>query len=270
MDSKGLLIQQKSDGTKINCIDSMFLTGNTMYQKALTGSVVWFDGKPIVEVFNNAKEAYRADEGVHRRYWHTGKAGANYKSPDEVPLYTNPNTLSRDNHIGYLILLGYMGNKSEVRKVAENIIKRGSFFQNKITNKGVKKPFADFCGPSQWSILARAMFNKTDLHTFILPLLILDFFFMLSILVHVLKSWYDPTYASTVYHEVSALVQAKVTIETPFTKIATFLMFKCRRGVKEFPDKSPVVSALKYYSRGKYDPPIYEVTEELIKKVIDK
>jgi hypothetical protein len=99
----------------------------------------------------------------------------------------------------------------------------------------------------------------------LLPLLLVcDVFFMLSLVFHVLKSCYDPTYASTVYHEVSACFQAKDVFPTPFTAIGRYIFLKFRRPVEGYPAESGVISALKYYSRSSFDPPIFEVSRKLI------
>lgn len=261
LDEKGFIIQKSR--RKINAIDSNFLTSGVLYQKLVLGDTEWIDGRPLEVVGNLVKDNYLTEEGHIKRYWKNYEklTGSN---PLETRWYTDPSHVSRDNSMNMIMLLGKLGHHEEVRKILFNIVKRGSFFQNTHTVKGERKFLPDLCGPEQYSVILRASTHKNYL-LFLYPLfLFLDLFFLLSILVHVLKSKKDPTYASTVHHYLSAVLQTTDTIQTPFSWLAKKLFLNYRDPVPEFYDKEPIVSAMKYYSRSDYDPPIYETTARVV------
>jgi hypothetical protein len=176
----------------------------------------------------------------------------------------NPNHVSRDNSMGYIMMLGKFGYHEDVRKILLNIVKRGSFFQNTHTVKGERKLLPDLCGPEQYSVILRASTQKKYLLLLYPLILLLDFFFMLSILIHVVKSHYDPSHTSTINHELSAVLQAKDTVQTPFSWIAEKLFLNYRLPMIGYPDKENLVSCMKYYSRSSYDPPVYEITARVV------
>lgn len=262
MDKKSYIIQKSN--SKINMIDSNFLTTNAIFQKAVIGDENWFNNNGISYMAHQARLDYRESQGVIRRYYENyGKlTGAN---PEETRIYTNPDHVSRDNSMGYLMMCGYFGFRKDVRTFLWNTIKRGSLFQNRITVKGEPKSLADFCGLEHYAVLLRAAFPKSVLLLMYPLFLVLDFFFFLSYLWHVIQSKYDATYASTVHHMLSGLLMCKVTVQTPFSKAAELVFLNCRDQVDGFEDKEPVVSAMKYYSRQNYDPPVYILTSEVVK-----
>ena len=262
LDKQDLMIQK--DIQNVNCIDSNFLTSNTIYQKAVMGDHSWINGRSLSNIASVARDAYRADKGLIRRYNknYGSLPGAN---SEETKRYTDPNHCSRDNSIGYIIMLGKYGYTDDVKDISLNIIKRGSLFQNKIKVDGSKKFMPDLCDPGQYGILMRAALSKSDLYLGYLVLMICDLFMLLNVGIHVLQSKKDPTHTSTVYHMISALMQAKDTVETPFSKLATYLLLNKRSGVPGFEHDEPVVSAMKYYSRTSYDPPLEEIVERSVK-----
>ena len=106
LDEKGMVIQ-KSD-SKQNMIDSNYLSTNLLYQKAVLGDSKWFDNNGLDYTAYQAILAYKADSGTIRRYWRnfSDLVGAN---PTETIRYTIPNHVSRDNSMGYIMMLGKFG-----------------------------------------------------------------------------------------------------------------------------------------------------------------
>jgi hypothetical protein len=261
LDEKGFVIQKSA--TKQNMIDSNYLTTNLIYQKLVLGDSNWFDGNGLPYTAGHAAAAYSHSKGYIRRYWrnYAQLIGAN---PQETIRYTLPNHVSRDNSMGYIMMLGKLGLHSQAREVLFNIIKRGSFFQNTHTVKGVKKIVPDFCGPEQYSVILRSCFSKNILLLMYPLLMLLDCFFLLNVIVHVAKSYYDPTHTSTCHHGLSAVLQNRDTYRTPASFIAEKLYLSVRKSVPNYPDSEPVVSAVKYYSRAEYDAPIYETTARVL------
>jgi len=258
---KKTLLHQKSN-SKINFIDSCFLTTNSIYQKAILGDENWFNPNGLNYMAGLAGDAYTTSEGQIRRYHSNfGKLiGAN---PKETLIYDNPNHVSRDNSLGMIMMMGHFGDRKFVRNFMLQTLLRGSFFQNTHTVKGEKKSFPDFAGPGSWSIMIRSGFSKPILVLLYPLLLLLDIGFMASYLFHVLLSKKDPTHTSTVFHMLSGLLLAR-QLPTPFSFIAEKVFLNFRSKVPGFDDEEPVVSALKYYSRSTYDPPIYELGARVV------
>jgi hypothetical protein len=261
-DKKGYLIQKSK--TKQNMIDSNFLTTNAIFQKAVIGDTEWLNGNGLSYMAHQARIDYRESEGVIRRYYENfGKLIGSESA--ETRIYTNPDHVSRDNSMGYLMMCGHFGFKSDVRAFLWNTIKRGSFFQNRITVKGEEKTLPDLCGPENYAVLLRAALPKWALVLLYPLLLVLDSFLLLSYVWHVIQSRFDATHTSTVLHMLSGLLLCRTTIQTPFSKLAEIIFLNCRSHVREFEDKEPVVSAVKYYSRKSYDPPM----EQLVGRVVE-
>lgn len=267
LDKQDLMIQK--DKYHVNCIDSNFLTSNTIYQKAVIGDTSWINGRSLGNIAAVAKDAYKADKGLIRRYNknYGSLPGAN---SEETKRYTDPNHCSRDNSMGYIMMLGKYGYHQDVKDIAVSIIKRGSLFQNKIRVDGTKKKMADLCDPGQYGVLMRAALDKTDLIWGYLILMFCDLFMLANVVIHVLQSKKDPTHTSTVFHMISALMQAKDTVQTPFSKLATYLLLNKREGVPGFEHEEPVVSAIMYYSRYKYDAPLEQIVERSVKYLREK
>lgn len=241
-----LIVQDKYALDKCNPeVDSMFLTANTYYllQKKASHSVLGrfahFDDKRNV---------------IFRRF---DRPGAREGAP-----YNNPNNLSRDNLIGMINYCGWRGWENCAKSVAKQILLRGSFFQNTHTTEGKRKLLPDFCGPSSWAVIVRACALPTLLA---LPLLlILDAITTLQTLFTVLLT--PANKASTVYHTLATLHRATVKQPTPFSLLNYRLFLKLRKPVPGYEAESGVISALKYYSRSSFDPPIYEVAEKFLKE----
>jgi hypothetical protein len=255
MDDLGFLVQKTPD--HFNAVDSNFLTTNSVYQKLVSGDNTWNSTMSASAVSALAMYRFMKD-GKLRRYH-------SIQDTEEGRLWTDSRTVSRDNSIGYIILAGFLGEKERVKQITKDILKRGSFFQNTHTTKGKRKFLPDFCGLSTWSIIYRALFQKKSL---VLFLFLLDFFWLLHLIVHVIKSHTKYFQTSTVYHQVSALIQTKLTKETVFSRLGFSFYFRFHRIFNDFQEEGDngVISALRYYSRAKYDPPIYDIT----KKVLDK
>lgn len=239
----GDLITQAQDcGTQCNPeVDAMFLTANTYY---LLGKK--FDH---TKFFTNGKP---------RRYYRAGIRGR--------PEFTNPNNVSRDNLMGLIVYLGANDEFTLTRNIASDIIKRGSFFPNTHTTSGESKPLPDFCGFSNWATILRSLisFKKHPvLSALVYPLLnVLDAYTVLKTLFTVYFSPVDRT--STVYHTFSALHFGTKRLPTIFSVLAYKAFVKLRKPVPGYPDESGVVSALKYYSRFSFDPPIYRIVKKVL------
>lgn len=262
MDKKGYIVQ-KTPG-KQNMIDSNFLTVNLLYQKMFLGHSEWFDGRNIKDVATSAVMDFSSVSGGIRRYWRNfdDLEGANIL---ETARYTDTSTVSRDNSMGYISLLGKLGHHVHARKILLEIVKRGSFFQNTVTVKGVKKTVPDLCGPSQYAIILRSCFSNNTLF-FLFPLIcVLDTFLFLNQLVHVLQSYYDPTHTSTIHHRITSILRCRDTIQTPFSYLSEKLLVKCRK--KVYSEFGTLESATRYYSRSVYDAPIYDITKEVEEEI---
>lgn len=263
LDDNGFLRQ--IDSRKVNYIDTNFLTTNTIYQKIMLGDIFWYDKSNIESTANKC---------LHMLY-RNGKIIRYYKnfpmligtSTLETIRYTDYRTVSRDNSMGYLILAGHMGQKDKVKKFMWDTLLRFSFFQNTLTVKGERKLLPDLCGPSQWSVLLRAGFTKPSLILMYPLLLVLDFFYMLSYIFHVARSYTNPSHTSTVHHMLSAVIQAKKNVPTVFTYIAE-KVFKMRKQVTDFKRADSLTSAMSYYSRQTYDPKIEHVTVRVVEDLL--
>lgn len=267
LDKKGLLYQRSN--TKENYIDSCFINSNALLQKYIIGDSQWYSANGINYMVGVAKSTYSDEEGVIRRYdVNFGKLIGT--SEEESTRYTNPNHVSRDNSMGFIMLMGYFGYKDFVREFMWNTLMRFSFFQNTHTVKGEKKLLPDFCGPEQWAILLRSGFNKGTLILLYPLLLVLDFFYMLSYIWHVLQSHYDPTHTSTVFHMLSGVLICQETIQTPFSYIAEKVFINARAKVPGYYHSEPIVSAMEYYSRMEYDPPLDELVTRVIRYIREK
>lgn len=259
MDYRGFLVQKKPGGHKYNAVDSNFLNTNWAFQSLLVE-----DSKQKRVDADLILKTYRTMPGVLRRYW---KNDRNVHNNEESVIWTDPRTVSRDNSIGYICLAGYMGHYKSMRSFAWGVLKRGSFFQNTRTTKGKPKLVPDFCGLTQWSTLLRACFKPGVLVALYPVLLFLDVFFMLSLIFDVLRSKFKPNHCSTVFHTVSAIMQKRVTLPTPFSALGGWVYFKFLSKPDGYiMDEHAVISCLRYYSRASYDPPIYNVTKRLIEE----
>lgn len=263
LDKRQYIIQKSNN--KLNYIDANFLNTNIAFQKLYLGEN-WVNSDSVMIVSKSILKDFSDRYGVIRRYYenYDKLLGAN---PEETKRYTNPNHVSRDNSMGYMMLAGHMGNKGFVRNFMFRILKRGSFFQNTHTVKGEKKIVPDFCDPSHWALLLRAGLPKPLLILLYPLFLVLDIFHFISYTFHVIQSWFDPTHTSTVLHMLSGVLMCRSTIQTPFSYLAEKVFINYRKQVPGFEDKEPIVSALKYCSRQVYDPPIYEVTERIMRKL---
>jgi hypothetical protein len=261
LDKKHLLFQKS--GSKQNYIDSNFLNTNSLFQKSIIGDTNWFNNNGLEYMSNVMKTTYRANKGVIRRY--SDNFGAlPGTSSEETTRYNNPNHVSRDNSMGYLMMLSRFGGKAEVSSFMWNTLMRGSFFQNTHTVKGIKKTVPDFCGPEQWALLIRAGFSKPMLILLYPLLMVLDVFLMLNYVWHVLQSFYSPYHTSTVFHMLSGVLLLKTSMQTPCSFIAEKVFLNCRKSPEGYHHKEAIVNAMAYYSRQTYDPPLEQLTEKVM------
>lgn len=237
-------IRQYQEGVMENYIDANFLNSNYWY--LMDDNFMMYetfdcfkDNNKLIRYFKNFDYLHGVSESEYSRY-------------------TDSNTVSRDNSKGFICMAGRLGEHKWVRRFTLDCIKRGFFYQNKITNQGEKKLFADFCGPEDFATLIRASYNKSYLPLFLPLLLVTDLFFLLNIVIHVIRSFFQPTYCSTVFHTMSCLLQFNQTIHTPFSYIASKL-FLFRRKPQGYEEYDVLEACLRRYSRAPYDPPIYNV-----------
>lgn len=240
-----LIVQDKYDLTHCNPeVDSMFLTANTYYLL----------GKRF-----NPSPYFIGD--IPRRYYKPGVRDG--ESGISRP-YDNPNNMSRDNLTGMLVYLGWTEEWRLVRTLAKQILFRGSFFANTHDTTGIKKwpkALPDFAGPTTWGLLFRGM-NLPTVLTY--PILnVLDFYTLLATIYSVALSPAERT--STVYHTFTTLHWSKTKLPTVFSWLAYQTFIRCRKQVSGYPAKNGVISALKYYSRKPFDPPIYEIAERVFR-----
>jgi hypothetical protein len=263
LDPEGF-VQQKSDKME-NFIDSNFLNSNMLYFKTKLRESLWYNNKQVSFMSELFLKKYKEKEGVFRRYYQNFDKlkGAD---PLEYTRYTDPNHLSRDNSMGHIVLAAEMDYSSEVRSFLWKTIKRKMFFQNKITVKGEKKPFPDFCGPENLAIILRAAFKDKETLLFLMYplLLVLDTFLLLSMLVLWIRSLFDYNFCSTMLHNASSLLFVKDTLPTPFSIIAT-KVFLNRKKPKGYESYGVLEACLRRYSRAPYDPPIYEIADKVEK-----
>jgi hypothetical protein len=237
-----LIVQDKYALYKCNPeVDSMFLTANTYYFLQRK-----FHFSPFYTKVG--------DEFFARRFY---QAGARANAP-----YNQPSNLSRDNHIGFINYLGWTGETELAKSAAKQILLRGSFFQNTHTTLGERKLLPDFCGPSSWACIVRAC----SLHSLVaFPLLfILD---ALALLQTCFTVFFTPAdKASTVYHTLATLHRGTVKQPTVFSKLSWKCFVNWRKKVPGYEAESGVISALMYYSRASYDPPIFEIAKQFLKE----
>jgi hypothetical protein len=237
IDSRTGCIQQDRDDGDRN-VDSMYLTMNTAYQ---LDDDDYFDLK--ADYFVNRKWP----EVEYFRYQYNEASGRENR---------DPRNLSRDNFIGMLICLGKFKHTKILNKIKDQIWNRGSFYQNTRTYIDGKRKIPDFAGPVTWAVIFKGLGQP---NIFLLDLLVL---FMASFAV--VKSRIAPKVASTVYHEISTYHY--LSTNSIATKLAWKLYYTFRAGVKDCPREHNLLSALAYYSRASYDPPIEEVTKAFLKK----
>lgn len=267
-DVKGYLVYKKhASAERYNAIDSNFLNSNTFYQQLLTKEShhVRYAANRFIKEFQHAP-------GILRRYYKNDRDVQinDQELNDECPYWMQPETVSRDNSMGFIVLAGYLGRYDVVRKFAVYTLKRGSFFQNVKTNKWEDKLVPDFCGLSQWATILRSCFGKKALIGLFPVLCVLDFFFMLALIWDVLYFRVNHHDYSTVFHTLSAVMQKKMTVQTPFSAIGCYVYLNYLPAPTDYNPKKAddhrIVACLKYYSNASYEPPIYDVSGAMLKR----
>jgi len=256
LDSSGFICQR--DNKSENYIDSNFLTSNYLYQSMYLDAKSFVKGVSLDHQGHLFNKYYTTSSGKLMRY-HKNFDYLKSANKLEYSRYTDYNTVSRDNSMGHIILRAKLGCYAQNRQFLYDIIKRGFTFQNKITVKGEPKFIADLCGPEHLATILRSCWSPDKLK-YLYPLfLVLDLFFLLSILVHVIRSYYDSYYCSTVFHTMSAMLQFKETLQTPISKLSTLLFF-LRKKPTGYESYGTLESCLRRYSRSSFDPPIYDLS----------
>ena len=244
-DEKGCLVQKHLNGV-YNAIDSNYLTTNYLYQDYVAGNANILSLGKCFEFLD--------DKNNIIRYWE------NKDMDSESRLWSDSRTVSRDNSMGIICCLVELQEKEIIRKLAKDILKRKSFFQNVLTVKGVEN-IPDYC-IAEWAVILRGLGTKM-----LYPLYYgFDFLFMLSTVIYIIKNKTDNNYNSPLFHMVSQVECINRNSSTFFGKISKWLMYNHIPGNKIYTDKEPVISQLMEYSRMHYDPPIYNATIDLLKR----
>lgn len=248
-DEKGCLVQKHSS-SKYNAIDSNFLTTNFLYQEYICDPGNIFSLKKVYCFINK--------ESQFTRYWKD--EGFDTESSN----WTEQRTVSRDNSMGAFCCLVELEDTVMVRYMAMKIIKRKSFFQNVWSVKGIEKT-PDYC-IAEWSVILRGIFDKKNSWKLYVLYYLFDFLFLLSTVIYIVKNYTDNNYNSPLFHMVSQVECINRRCSTFWGKISKWLMYNFIPGNKIYTHSEPVVSQVLEYSRAHYDPPVYEVTEKILRK----
>ncbi len=65
----------------------------------------------------------------------------------------------------------------------------------------------------------------------------------------------------------SGVLFCRETVQTPFSYLAEKIFLNYRNQVPGYEHKESIVSAMKYYSRKSYDPPIQDLVARVVKKL---
>jgi hypothetical protein len=223
-----------------------------------------YNRAPLKPRFKYALEQFTHSDGVFRRFPTCGK---NAKQSDgtlnphfgitEHSYFNRPENLSRDNTLPIILACGEFGEHEVIKDFAINMLKRGSFFQNTHDTRGKKKVLRDFATPDHWTVIIRAYlkarqttgnFNR-GIAMLLLPFLLVgDLFNVLSNLLTVLHSWYEPNHAPSELGHVCRTLQAQNMMPTPLSWLARMIYVKGRRtATSVFPDKIRHVGKWEYF-----------------------
>lgn len=238
--------------------DAAFHTMHYYFLASKYGQELDYMREPLKEGFSKALAHFTHSDGVFRRF---PTAGMNSHLPSfgisEHAHYDRPENLSRDNTLPIILACGEFGEHKAIADFAIKMLKRGSFFQNTYDTQGKKKPLPDFADPSHWSVIARAYVRACDvadkdINMFLMPIIAAtivlgDLAMILSNLLTVLNSWYEPNHAPSELGHVCRTLQAK-ELPTLFSKIARLLYVKGRRRASSvFPDKIWQIGKWEYF-----------------------
>lgn len=246
----GYLVQKYSSG-RFNAVDSAYLTTNYIYQN-------YIGGKDHINGLNLAY-AFIDENFMFRRF------PISHDQDSESRNWSNTNNCSRDNSMGTICCLTELGDHIAMKKVAKNIFKNKSFFQNTHTVKGIKKEVPpDFC-IAEWSVIYRGMLKEENRKWHYPVLLVLDLLMLINILIYIIKNWFDKTYNSPLFHMISTILCITRNSGTFVGAISKWMLFNLLPQCPGYEDDSPVISQLMEYSRMNYDPPICESTRGVLK-----
>lgn len=173
----------------------------------------------------------------------------------EYSYYNNPANISRDNTLPIILVLGLTKRKVALKNFIKNMIKRGSFFQNTHDTRGIKKFLPDLATPDHWGVIIRAYLQAhrssnlalRDILAFPL-LMVCDLFMILSNLLTVIHSWYEPNHAPSELGHICRSIQADIVMPTPLSKVAKWLyVYGRRRASSVFPDKIRHIGKWEYF-----------------------
>ena len=173
----------------------------------------------------------------------------------EYSYYNNPANLSRDNTLPIILVLALTKRKLALKNFIKNMLKRGSFFQNTHDTRGIKKFLPDLATPDHWGVIIRAYLQahrspNLALRDFVaFPLLLVcDLFMILSNLLTVIHSWYEPNHAPSELGHICRSIQAEIVMPTPLSKIAKWIyVYGRRRASSIFPDKIRHIGKWEYF-----------------------
>lgn len=274
-----------------------------------------------VKLFRHSKGVYRRFPTIGQNAQRDGKLNPTF-GVSEHSYYNRPENLSRDNTLPIILLLGVLGEREEILAFIKRMVLRLSFFQNTYDTRGKRKVLPDLATPDHWGVIlrayiqARGMFDSNNPLYYILEifvigmywwvLLVCDLFMVLSNLLTVMHSWYEPNHAPSELGHVCRTIQSELVMPTPLSKIAKWVyVYGRRRASSIFPDKirhvgkrnyfklwlfytfvrvfpiirsiedryweeSPIMSGLNYFFRGKYDAPFPEFCRPFVRKYLDR
>jgi hypothetical protein len=145
-------------------VDAPFHTMHYYFLASLYRQKYDYNGLPLKEGFQYALHKFTHSEGVFRRFPTEGKNAKDENGNlrpsfgiSEHSYFNDPKNLSRDNTLPIILACGEFGEVEVLEAFIKNMLKRGSFFQNKYDTQGKRKVLPDFATPDHWSVILRAL-----------------------------------------------------------------------------------------------------------------
>jgi hypothetical protein len=226
----------------------------------------------LCRAFSRTKDNFIHSDGVFRRY---SSEGLNKADAPEEAKFNNPLNLSRDNTTPIIISMGHFGYYQEIQDFMLQTLKRGSFFQNKYTHKGVKKFMPDLATPDNWATFIRAWYEAknrlvgtfwfTKLFIYLL-LNVLDIFSIFQTGLHVLHTRFiSSNDTGSELNFFASCVQRKLVMPTVLGLVANYIYFNCRAFPSEvsyngeYSSKAWIAAVENFFGRGRR----YKIVPEL-------
>lgn len=296
-------------------VDAPFHTMHYYFLASLYRQKYDYNGIPCKEGFQYALHKFTHSEGVFRRF---PTEGSQARLEDgslnprfgvsEHSCFDRPENLSRDNTLPIILACGEYGEHEVLLTFIKNMLKRGSFFQNWYDTQGKRKVLPDLATPDHWSVILRAYLKarnvagKQDngISMLLFPFILLgDLFMVISNLLTVIHSWWEPNHAPSELGHVCRTAQAQNLMDNPVSKLARLIYVKGRRkATSGFPDKirhigksayfklwleltfndveihndryiddSAVMSGLNYFFRSPQDAPYPEYCKDIVRRI---